>query len=174
MGKQAKPLEDFWDRPLQILLQQLQATPAGLTTDEAKRRLRLYGPNSMMQELRFAGLLTFLRLFANPLVVILLVASGISLGLGDDVGGLIIIAIVLLSVLLNFFMEFQARHAVEEIRKQVATTAAVVLPYTPVGSLLGFIPLPLSLLAAIAGLAVTYLLVVQAVKSWFYRRHALL
>jgi Mg2+-importing ATPase len=51
---------------------------------------------------------------------------------------------------------------------------AVVLPYTPAGSLLGFIPLPLSLLGAIAVLAVTYLLVVQAVKSWFYRRHALL
>jgi P-type Mg2+ transporter len=33
---------------------------------------------------------------------------------------------VLLSVLLNFFMEFQAQHAVEEIRKQVATTAAVM------------------------------------------------
>jgi Mg2+-importing ATPase len=51
---------------------------------------------------------------------------------------------------------------------------AVVLPYTPAGSLVGLIPLPLSLLGAIAGLAVTYLLVVQAVKSWFYRRHALL
>ena len=38
----------------------------------------------------------------------------------------------------------------------------------------GVIPLPWSLLGAIAGLAVTYLLVVQAVKSWFYRRHALL
>jgi P-type Mg2+ transporter len=60
------------------------------------------------------------------LVIILFVASGISLVLGDSVGGLIIIAIVLLSVLLNFFMEFQARHAVDEIRKQVATTAAVV------------------------------------------------
>jgi magnesium-transporting ATPase (P-type) len=32
----------------------------------------------------------------------------------------------------------------------------------------------LSLLAAIAVLAVTYLFLVQAVKSWFYRRHALL
>jgi Mg2+-importing ATPase len=38
---------------------------------------------------------------------------------------LIIIAIVLLSVLLNFFMEFQARHAVEAIRKEAATTATV-------------------------------------------------
>jgi len=39
---------------------------------------------------------------------------------------------------------------------------------------LHFVPLPATLVAAIAGLAVTYLLLVQAVKSWFYRRHALL
>jgi P-type Mg2+ transporter len=58
----------------------------------------------------------------------LLIASGASLALGDrtESGGLIIISIVLLSVLLNFFMEFQARHAVEKIQKQVATTAAVI------------------------------------------------
>jgi Mg2+-importing ATPase len=51
---------------------------------------------------------------------------------------------------------------------------AVVLPYTPLSHLLGFTPLPLSLLVAIALLAVTYLFLVQAVKSWFYRRHGLL
>jgi hypothetical protein len=36
-----------------------------------------------VQESRLAGLLSFLRFFANLLVVILLVAGGISLGLGD-------------------------------------------------------------------------------------------
>ena len=51
---------------------------------------------------------------------------------------------------------------------------AIVLPYTPLGSLLRFTPLPMSLLGTIAVLTVTYLLIVQAVKSWFYRRHALL
>jgi Mg2+-importing ATPase len=50
----------------------------------------------------------------------------------------------------------------------------VVLPYTALGKVLQFTPLPLSLLGAIAFLAVTYLLLVQVVKSWFYRRHALL
>jgi Mg2+-importing ATPase len=49
-----------------------------------------------------------------------------------------------------------------------------VLPYTPLGPLLGFTPLPLSLVGAIALLAATYLVLVQAVKTWFYRRHALL
>jgi len=119
-------LHGFWDKPLRDLLELLQATPAGLTSDEATRRVRLYGPNSFVRESRFAGLMGFLRFLANPLVIILLVASVITLALGDPVGGLIIIAMVLFSVLLNFFMEFQARHAVEEIRKQVATTAAVV------------------------------------------------
>ncbi|MGD0013504.1 MAG: magnesium-translocating P-type ATPase, partial [Bryobacteraceae bacterium] len=126
MAARATPLDTPWDTPLRDLLGLLQATPAGLTSDEAKRRLRLHGPNSLVRESRFAALVSFLRLFANPLVIILLAASAVSIVLGDPVGGLIIIAIVLLSVLLNFFMEFQARHAVEEIRKQVATTAAVV------------------------------------------------
>jgi Mg2+-importing ATPase len=49
-----------------------------------------------------------------------------------------------------------------------------VLPYTPLGPLLGFTPIPLSLLGAISLLALTYLILVQAVKTWFYRRHALL
>ena len=126
MTESESSLHGFWDRPLGDLLERLQATPAGLTSAEASRRLRLYGPNSLVRESRFAGLMDFLRFLANPLVIILLVASAITLALGDTVGGLIIIAMVLFSVLLNFFMEFQARHAVEAIRKQVATTAAVV------------------------------------------------
>jgi P-type Mg2+ transporter len=52
--------------------------------------------------------------------------------------------------------------------------AGAVLPYTRLGVVLGFIPLPLSLLAAILLLALTYLVLVQTVKTWFYRRHALL
>jgi P-type Mg2+ transporter len=46
---------------------------------------------------------------------------------------------------------------------------ATALPYTPIGSLLRFTPLPVSLLGAIAFLALTYLFLVQAVKTWFYR-----
>jgi Mg2+-importing ATPase len=126
MGREGSLAEGFWDRPLQDLLRHLQTTPVGLTSDEATQRLRLYGANSFVQESHFAALFSFLRLIANPLVIILLVASTISLALGDEIGGLIIISIVLLSVLLNFVMEFQARHAVEEIRKQVATKATVI------------------------------------------------
>jgi Mg2+-importing ATPase len=54
------------------------------------------------------------------------------------------------------------------------SVAGAVLPYTRLGGLLGFTPLPLALLGAISLLALTYLFLVQTVKTWFYRRHALL
>ncbi len=121
----ADSVDRFWDRPASELLAALNATAAGLTSDEATDRRRRYGPNSLVRESRFAGLAGFLRFFANPLVIVLLAAATVSLVLGDRVDGLIIIVIVLLSVCLNGAMEFGARSAVEAIRKQVATTATV-------------------------------------------------
>src|SRR6185437_8000222 len=124
MEIQPKIFDGFWDRPLLELLQALRTTSNGLSSEEANRRLRLYGPNSLDQERRFAALFSFFGFFASPLVIILVIASVLSLVLGEHIGGLIIIAIVMLSVLLNFLMEFQARHAVEEIQKQIAITAS--------------------------------------------------
>ena len=83
--KPTTSVKNFWDKPRAELLELLQATPAGLTSDEARRRLSLYGPNSMAKESRFAVLFSLLRFLINPLVIILLVASGISLVLGDPV-----------------------------------------------------------------------------------------
>ena len=75
MVKRVAAADDFWDRPLAQLLTKLEATPFGLTDSEAKRRLRVHGPNSLARESRFGDLFKFLRLFANPLVIILLAAS---------------------------------------------------------------------------------------------------
>ena len=126
MARLTMSLGELWDKPLPELFQELQASHEGMTTEEATRRARVYGPNSLVAESRWTLLLSFLGYFANPLVIILIVASGVSLALGEHIGGLIIIAIVLFSVILNFSMEFQARHAVEEIQKQIATTAVVL------------------------------------------------
>ena len=70
---------------------------------------------------------------------------------------------------------FQSRPSGRLLIGVVAVSVAgAALPYTPLGALLGFTPIPLSLLGAISLLALTYLILVQAVKTWFYRRHALL
>jgi len=124
---QARPAyEHFWDQPLAGLEATLETSSSGLSSGEAERRLRLHGPNTLTRATRLAPLAAFLRLLGNPLILVLLGASGIALALGDRLGGAIIIAMVLLSVLLNFVMEFRARTAVEAIRRRAATTAAVL------------------------------------------------
>lgn len=125
MAEAGRPYTQFWDAALADLLRALDASPAGLTKEQAAARLRRYGANTLAPERRLRELFKLLRLLGNPLILILLAASTIALALGDRIGGLIIIAIVLLSVLLNFAMEFRARRAVAAIRKQVATTASV-------------------------------------------------
>ena len=49
---------------------------------------------------------------------------------------------------------------------------ACILPFTPIGSLFGFIPLPASFFAVLAGLVISYLVIVELVKRWFYKKYA--
>ncbi len=114
---------NFWQLPLGQLLAQLETTPQGLTSAEAARRLRRYGPNALAKEARFAFVWDLLRLLLNPLVLILLAASIISFATGERVNAFIIIIIVLVSVFVDFYQSFQARHAVEQLRSQVASKA---------------------------------------------------
>jgi len=122
----SEPQRHFWDIPLDELQRQLNTSPTGLTSAEATARLRQYGPNSLARESRFAVLFEFLRFFLNPLVAILLVASIIAYITGDHTDALIIIVIVLISAVLDFFQQFQAQHAMAKLRKEVATTAEVL------------------------------------------------
>jgi len=98
----------------------------GLTSAEAADRLKQYGPNRLKPALQRAMVLQFLAQFRNPLVLILLVASGISALTGDVTGALIIGAIVVMSVTLDFVQAYRAGLAAERLALQVAVTASVL------------------------------------------------
>jgi len=48
---------------------------------------------------------------------------------------------------------------------------AVLLPYTPLAAPLGFKPLPLLYLLAIAAITLVYVASAELVKRWFYRHY---
>ena len=104
----------------------LEAGSTGLTQAEAKRRLAQFGPNEPAPTRRTAPLFQLLSLLANPLAIMLLVASGISAGLGEVINASIIITMVLFSVALNFIQTYRSQKAVDSIRKEVAPTANVL------------------------------------------------
>jgi Mg2+-importing ATPase len=98
----------------------------GLTSDEAARRLAQYGPNEAAPVRRYSALVEWLRLFANPLVIILLVASAISASLGQRVDAGIIVTMVLLGVMVNFWQSYRSQQAADRLRSSVIPTATVM------------------------------------------------
>jgi Mg2+-importing ATPase len=98
----------------------------GLTSVEARNRLAQFGPNEPATSRRTATISQLLLLFANPLAIILLVASATSAALGEVINASIIVLMVLLSVALNFIQTYRSQKAVDRIRKEVAPTAAVL------------------------------------------------
>ncbi|NMM14748.1 MAG: magnesium-translocating P-type ATPase [Rhodoferax sp.] len=98
----------------------------GLSRAEAAERLKQYGPNRLQPALQRAVLLQFLAHFRNPLVLVLLAASGISALTGDVTGALIIGLIVVMSVTLDFVQAYRAGQAAERLALKVAVTATVL------------------------------------------------
>jgi len=117
--------EDIWRAPLTQLLNQLATKPAGLSEAEARSRLTKYGPNDASTVKRSPLWLQFLARFRNPLVIILIVASGLSAATGDVPSFVIIITIVMLSIAFDFVQEVRAQNAVEALRRSVAVQATV-------------------------------------------------
>jgi Mg2+-importing ATPase len=97
-----------------------------LPTDEARRRLGEAGPNEPARAPRTAGLVQILLLLANPLVIILLVASAASAVLGERVNASIIVLMVALSVVLNFVQTYRSHRVAERLRDAVAPTATAL------------------------------------------------
>ena len=108
------------------VLKILETKPQGLDEDEAKRRLALYGPNELRREKGRSRLSIFLNQFKNVLILILLIASGLSIMIGEVFDAALIIAIVIASAVLGAFQEYRAERALEALRKLAAPEATVI------------------------------------------------
>lgn len=103
-----------------------EAGQDGLTQTEAQARLEQYGPNRFRDHRAPPAWRQLLEHFRNPLVLILLLASGISALTGEVTNFVIIAAIVLLSVTLDFVQERRASAAADRLRESVSVRASVL------------------------------------------------
>jgi Mg2+-importing ATPase len=120
------PDAQFWNQPSELLQSQLEATPAGLSQREARARRIKFGPNTLRTGGERPLLIQYLSHFKNPLVMVLLAASAVSALTGEITGFVIIWAIVLMSVTLDFVQEYRAGRAADQLKKSVAVRATVL------------------------------------------------
>jgi Mg2+-importing ATPase len=115
-----------WAASVEHALATAAATERGLSSAEAAARLRASGPNELAPPRRLEGVRELLRYFANPLVLILLVASVVSAAFGQPVSAVIIALMLVLSVALNFTQAYRSQRAAARLRRQVGQTATVI------------------------------------------------
>lgn len=120
------PVEDMHGCPLSELYAFLQTSAEGLSSQEARRRLKIAGYNEPASTPHVAGAIQFLRLFLSPLVIILLIASLVAAILGEVVNASIIVLIVLLGMTLNFVQTYRSQQAIDRLRAGVAPLATVL------------------------------------------------
>ena len=120
------PQQEWWRDAPQLDALRGASVAQGLRSDQAQQRLAEAGPNRFGQAPALPGWRQFLRHFRNPLVLTLLLASGVSAATGEVTNFLIIACIVLLSVTLDFWQELRAGQVVERLRQSVAVRATVL------------------------------------------------
>ncbi|MCE7869126.1 cation-transporting P-type ATPase [bacterium CPR1] len=106
---------------------------AGLSPQEAARRLERDGPNELEAAEPISAWRILVNQFANLMVLILIAAAGIALiswwldgaqGLPSD--ALVVAAIVVLNAVLGFFQEYRAERTLQELKRVTAARAQVV------------------------------------------------
>ncbi len=107
-------------------LQTVANDPSGLSAAEVRSRRQVHGANVFRSEHPYSAWLQFVSRFKNPLVVILLVASVVSAFSGEITNFVIISAIVLMSVTLDFVQEYRAQLAVDQLRQSVSVRCTVI------------------------------------------------
>jgi len=107
-------------------LQALNTKETGLSQEEVQKRLQEFGPNELKKEKGASPIKLFIEQFTDILIIILLIATGLSIYLGELTDAIVIIAIVLACAILGFVEEYRSEKALEALKKMTAPTATVL------------------------------------------------
>ena len=120
MGKQ------IWQKDRQELFRELNCGANGLTAAEAAERMKRYGPNELQTAGNKSVLRIFLEQFRDVLVLILILAAGISAFLGDWESAVVILAVITLNAVLGTVQTVKAAASLDSLRQMAAPTAKVL------------------------------------------------
>lgn len=108
------------------IFETLGSKEEGLSEEEARRRLEIYGPNKLEEEEKISPLRIFINQFLNPLTALLLFATILSIVIGEILDALVIVFLVFAGAVLGFYQEYRAERALEALKKMSSPQATVI------------------------------------------------
>ncbi len=99
---------------------------AGLTRDEAADRLSRFGSNTLLERAANPPWRLFVEQFTNAMILVLLVAAGITAVIGELKDTAVILAIVAVNGIVGFVQEYRAEQAIDALKRMSSPTARVI------------------------------------------------
>ena len=118
--------EAYHTGDITTVLRRSGGSPTGLTLAEAQARLEEDGPNALPAPRPTPLTVIFLSQFKNPIIVILLVATLISFGIGETLDAWFIAGVLLINALIGTALEYSAARKADALRRSVKTLAKVL------------------------------------------------
>lgn len=98
----------------------------GLNDQEALQRIEKYGKNELEAQAKKSFWSKLVAQFADFLIIILIIAAGISAAVGEKEDAFVILAIVVINAVLGIYQEGKAEKSVEALQKMSAPNAKVI------------------------------------------------
>ena len=120
--------DDTWHHlPCDEVLETLETHERnGLTDRQVRERLAIHGPNTLTAAKRMSWFKRLLLQFHNPLIYILLIATVVTLALGEYVDSAVIFGVVLINAIIGFVQESKAEDAIQSLKHMLSSTATVM------------------------------------------------
>ncbi len=120
------PSIPYYQYPADKAFDVLRTRPEGLSENEAKNRLDLYGKNRLSPVKEESVILKVLRQFKDLLVIVLLVAGALSIYMGDYRSATVMFLIVALNAIIGFFQEYKAERLINSLKMMITDEAKVI------------------------------------------------
>ncbi len=108
------------------VLEELDSSLNGITSEAALSRLETYGPNTLQEKEKKTLLKMFLDQFMDFMILVLIAAAVISGFIGEASDTIAIIVIVLLNAVIGLVQEYRAEKAIAALQKMAAPAAMVM------------------------------------------------
>ena len=118
--------KEYWECSEEELLESFAVTEEGLSTKTAEKIRQEKGDNVLQEEKKKSVLQVFFSQFADLLVVILLVAAGISMFSGNVESTIVILLVLIMNAVLGTVQHVKAEKSLDSLKQLSSPNARVI------------------------------------------------
>lgn len=107
------------------IFEKLNTSANGITTEEAIKRKKIYGPNTLPLKKPPSLFIIFIKQFLSPLIYVLIAAAILALSIGDVKDSIFIFAVIFINAIIGTYQEYKAEKSAEALQSMIKIKAIV-------------------------------------------------